>query len=61
ILRCAEAFHDQQANTDRNPGDRWMIRGPIEYIPPTQVQVAIRRKAIPLDENEGIYVRDTKT
>ncbi|CAF4481965.1 unnamed protein product, partial [Rotaria magnacalcarata] len=25
ILRCAEAFHDQQANTDRNPGDRWMI------------------------------------
>jgi major vault protein len=32
-----------------------------EYIPPTQVEVVTRRKAIPLDENEGIYVRDVKT
>ena len=32
-----------------------------EYIPPTQVEVITRRKALPLDENEGIYVRDTKT
>ncbi len=32
-----------------------------EYIPPTQVVVVTRRKAIPLDENEGIYVRDIKT
>ncbi len=32
-----------------------------EYIPPTQVEVVTRRKAIPLDENEGIYVRDIKT
>ncbi|CAF1373886.1 unnamed protein product [Rotaria sp. Silwood1] len=61
ILRCIEAFHDEQAGTNRNPGDRWMIRGPTEYIPPTQVAVVTRRKAIPLDENEGIYVRDIKT
>ena len=32
-----------------------------EYIPPTQVEVVTRRKAMPLDENEGIYVRDVKT
>ena len=32
-----------------------------EYIPPTQVEVVTRRKAMPLDENEGIYVRDIKT
>jgi major vault protein len=32
-----------------------------EYIPPTQVEVITRRKAMPLDENEGIYVRDIKT
>ncbi|CAF3197738.1 unnamed protein product [Rotaria sp. Silwood2] len=61
ILRCIEAFHDEQAGANRNPGDRWMIRGPTEYIPPTQVAVVTRRKAIPLDENEGIYVRDIKT
>lgn len=45
----------------RRPGDRWMLRGPIEYVPPATVEVMLRRQAIPLDENEGIYVRDIKT
>lgn len=38
-----------------------MIRGPTEYVPPVEVEVVCERKAIPLDENEGIYVRDIKT
>lgn len=38
-----------------------MLRGPIEYVPPASVEVLLRRQAIPLDENEGIYVRDIKT
>ena len=38
-----------------------MIRGPLEYVPPVEVDVVTKRKAIPLDENEGIYVRDIKT
>ena len=38
-----------------------MIRGPSEYVPPVEVEVVARQKAIPLDENEGIYVRDIKT
>lgn len=38
-----------------------MIRGPCEYVPPVEVEVVAHRKAIPLDENEGIYVRDIKT
>ncbi|XP_057717615.1 major vault protein isoform X1 [Corythoichthys intestinalis] len=45
----------------RRPGDRWMLRGPAEYVPPSQVEVVLRRQAIPLDENEGIYVRDMKS
>lgn len=45
----------------RRPGDQWMIRGPTEYVPPIQVEVIQRRKAIPLDRNEGIYVRNTRT
>lgn len=45
----------------RRPGDRWMLRGPIEYVPPVSVEVLMRREAIPLDENEGIYIRDIKT
>ena len=45
----------------RRPGDRWMIRGPCEYVPPVEVEVVAQKKAIPLDENEGIYVRDIKS
>lgn len=52
-------FVDQ--SEELRPGDRWMIRGPKEYVPPVEVEVLIKRVAIPLDENEGIYVRDIKT
>ncbi|KAF7227582.1 major vault protein [Nothobranchius furzeri] len=45
----------------RRPGDRWMLRGPIEYVPPASVEVVLTQRAIPLDENEGIYVRHIKT
>ncbi|CAF1036479.1 unnamed protein product [Adineta ricciae] len=61
ILRCTEPFEDGIDKVSRIAGDRWLLRGPREYIPPTQVEVLLRRKAIALDENEGIYVRDTKT
>ena len=38
-----------------------MVRGPKDYIPAVEAEVVLRRKAIPLDVNEGIYVRDVKT
>jgi major vault protein len=65
ILRASESFTDSDADvgadTQRQPGDRWMIRGPREYVPPVEVEVVTKRAAIPLDENEGIYVRDIKS
>ena len=38
-----------------------MVNGPIEYIPELSVTVLEQRKAIPLDANEGVYVRDLTT
>lgn len=61
ILKANESFTDDMFKIDRKPGDRWNIRGPVEYVPPTEVEVVMKRQAIPLDENEGIYVRDIKT
>ncbi|CAN9505076.1 unnamed protein product [Ophioblennius macclurei] len=55
------AKRSRRSGVLRRPGDRWMLRGPIEYVPPATVEVVLRRQAIPLDENEGIYVRDIKT
>ncbi|KAG7387063.1 hypothetical protein PHYPSEUDO_014717 [Phytophthora pseudosyringae] len=45
----------------REAGERWMIHGPREYIPPIQVKVLEIRRAISLDINEGVYVRERKT
>jgi len=62
LLQANEAF-DETFNgtpTPRKPGDLWMIHGPGDYIPSVHVEVLERRKAIPLDKNEGLYVRDVK-
>lgn len=75
ILRAQEGFEEEEiagkgnfvaSGTDlkkvtRTPGDRWMIRGPTEYIPRVEVVVVEKRQAIPLDDNEGVYVRNNRT
>lgn len=45
----------------RCSGTKWIVRGPREYIPPAEVDILEERESIPLDENEGIYVRNIKT
>ncbi|VDD79631.1 unnamed protein product [Mesocestoides corti] len=56
ILRAKESFVDGVQN--RVAGEEWMLIGPLEYVPPIEVEVLTVRKAIPLSDNEGIYVRD---
>jgi len=60
ILRAVENFTDEN-DVERKPGDKWRIRGPCEYVPPVTVSVHAKRKAISLDKNEGIYVRNMKS
>jgi major vault protein len=60
LLQCKEKFKDETGEV-RIPGDKWMIRGPCRFVPAIEVEIVERRSVIPLDENEGIYVRDTKT
>jgi major vault protein len=60
ILRASESCVDEQ-NIKRLPGDRWIIQGPTDYVPQIEVKVLQKRKAIPLDKNEGIYIRDMKS
>jgi major vault protein len=38
-----------------------MEYGPITYLPPVQVQVLEKRSQVPLNSNEGIYVKDTRS
>lgn len=60
LLEAKETFTDEEG-TSHLAGELWMIYGPRDYIPLADVIVLQRRKAIPLDENEGIYVRDNRT
>jgi len=59
LLRAKEVYDEKGKH--RLPGERWMIHGPCDYVPPVAVEILEKRKKIPLDENEGIYVRDMKT
>ena len=50
-----------EKSVEHQPGDRWMVYGPCSFVPPTSVTIIEQREKIPLDKNEGIYVRDTRT
>jgi major vault protein len=60
LLSACEAFAEEDG-TSHKAGARWMLHGPCDYIPPIQVNIVEKRRVIPLDKNEGIYVRDTRT
>jgi major vault protein len=55
LVRAREGFEKYK------PGDKWLILGPCEYVPPVEVDIVDKRRKIPLDENEGIYVRNTRS
>lgn len=59
LLRAEEEY--EEGDVTRRPGDRWMVNGPCDYVPSIELEVVERRHAIPLDENEGIYVRDIRS
>jgi len=60
LLKAKETFQERKGLIHK-AGELWMVHGPLDYFPPVQVEVVEKRKAIPLDENEGIYVRDMTT
>ena len=63
LLRALQPLEEEEdeEKVSRQAGDHWLIRGPLEYVPSAKVEVVEERQAIPLDENEGIYVQDVKT
>jgi major vault protein len=61
LLRSRQEYEDTEEGVARKPGERWLIKGPCDFIPDIQVEIVERRRYIPLDENEGIYVRDLLT
>eukprot|EP01114_Cavostelium_apophysatum_P021311 TRINITY_DN73_c0_g1_i2.p1 TRINITY_DN73_c0_g1~~TRINITY_DN73_c0_g1_i2.p1 ORF type:complete len:827 (-),score=304.70 TRINITY_DN73_c0_g1_i2:101-2581(-) len=61
LLKARENFFDVSEKKERKAGDRWMLHGPADFVPQVEVEIVQKRTAIPLDENEGIYIRDIRT
>jgi major vault protein len=63
LLRARENFNEtiEGKVVSHKAGDRWMVHGPTDYVPPVEIEIVEKRSSIPLDENEGIYVRDMTT
>jgi major vault protein len=61
ILKEGETIEEYVCDVKRTPGEQWMEYGPQNYLPPVEVEVVRRVQEIPLDSNEGIYVRDIRT
>ena len=60
LLKAAEVY-TSPSGQEYLPGEKWMIYGPCDFIPPPELEVVERRKSIPLAENEGVYIRDMIT
>jgi len=61
LLKAKHNYADPRTKKDYKAGSLWMLKGPIDFIPDNEIIVVEKRKAQPLAENEGIYVRDLKT
>ena len=61
LLLMSKSDFNDDTNTLRKAGTKWLINGPRDYVPPVQVEVLENRVSIPLDQNEGIYIRDSNT
>lgn len=57
-VTCVEPFEESLSNNKkvkRVPGERWLIYGPTEYIPPVEVQIIEKRKAWLQLESLNLY------
>jgi len=61
LLVQAKELYTDENGVIYKPGQKWMINGPLRFIPPIEIKVLEKRSVIPLDKNEGIYVRNLKT
>jgi major vault protein len=60
LLKAIKQYYDKRTETKYLPGQTWMIQGPLDFIPDKEVEVVEKRQAVPLAENEGLYIRNLK-
>ena len=57
-MRALVNYSDKRTKNKYLPGQKWLIKGPTDFIPENEIEVIEKRVAYPLAENEGLYVRN---
>ena len=61
LLVIAQENYKDEDGKVRQAGEKWMIKGPREYVIPVELKRLDLVRTIPLDKNEGIYIRNNDT
>jgi len=59
LVKAIENYQDEYGK--HLAGERWMIYGPRNFVPPIEIEIIEIRNSIPMDDSEGVYVRDIFT
>eukprot|EP01129_Flabellula_baltica_P003538 TRINITY_DN13295_c0_g1_i1.p1 TRINITY_DN13295_c0_g1~~TRINITY_DN13295_c0_g1_i1.p1 ORF type:complete len:429 (-),score=88.48 TRINITY_DN13295_c0_g1_i1:25-1311(-) len=51
-----ESFYDESARKNRRPGDKWLIKGPMEYWPTLETEIVRSQTAVIRSEILNIYL-----
>ncbi len=60
ILECIRDFVNENGDS-HYAGEKWVIKGPIKYIPHKYVNIIKNITEISLAEHSGIYIKNTQT
>ena len=60
-LKKRKRFTDKETGVRHPAGDRWIMYGPGDYVPPVDARILERREPIALGENSGVYVKNVRT
>lgn len=61
LLMAIKPYEDKETKLKYNPGEKFIVRGPREFVIPLELKLIKERKAYPLNEHEGIYIRNIST
>jgi major vault protein len=59
LVKAIENYEDEYGK--HLAGERWMIYGSRNFVPPIEIEIIEIRNTIPMDDSEGVYVRDIFT
>jgi major vault protein len=52
LMKAKVTYFDKKTNKEYKPGEKWLIKGPLDFIPDKECDIIEKRQSQPLAENE---------